>query len=84
MAQSYRVICNRVDGDYAVCDDFEFASHIVAALMQTRPTDCGDWFEYWVRDDAGNEYVYDAAWNTCFLDRLESLISDAPVVERSL
>jgi hypothetical protein len=75
MAHTYRVICNRVEGDYAVCDDLEFASHIVAALMQTRPANSGDWYEYWVRDDAGNEYSYDAGWNTCFIDHLPAQVA---------
>lgn len=75
MAHSYQVICNRTEGVYAVSDDLEFASHIVAALMQTRPATSGDWYEYWVRDDAGNEYSYDAAYNTCFIDRRPDQVS---------
>jgi len=75
VAQAYHVICNRTEGVYATSDDLEFASHIVAALMQTRSPTSGDWYEYWVRDDAGNEYSYDAAWNTCFIDRLPMQVS---------
>lgn len=65
---TFRIVGNRTEGDLAASDDFGNASQIVAALMETRPRNSGDWWEYWIIDSAGNEYAYDADCGACFLD----------------
>jgi hypothetical protein len=61
---SYSVLCNRFEV-MAVCDDLEHAGMIVHALMIARSGE-EDWYDYWVRDEHGDEYYHDAAYRTVF------------------
>lgn len=65
----YHIIHNRTCGPLASTDDLENAGRIVHALMETRepPYDgANHWSDYWVRDDAGNEYYWSRDYRTVF------------------
>jgi hypothetical protein len=69
MAARYEIICNRAEGPLAVSDDLAHASRIVGALIETRgePMSNGEyWLDYWIRDEFGGEYYWDADWGACF------------------
>lgn len=71
-AATFRIVCNRAEGDMAISDDLVYASRIVAALMEARSPAMKDerfgpaWLDYWIIDQAGNEYYYDAELGSCF------------------
>jgi len=61
---NYKIVSNRAEGHIALCDDLGHAGTIIDALMRAR-TD-PEWLDYWVIDDAGNEYYHDADMKTVF------------------
>lgn len=68
MSNIYSIISNRA-GEMASTDDLEHAGRIVDALMLARDEPFADgtyWADYWVRDEAGNEYYWDKAFGTVF------------------